>query len=74
MSDDGHLARQMEALPVQQIHGIAVGCNDVCCSADQRIAPVSGKDDGRCHGGLEQGIQVCETLDIEHVDLCAHND
>ena len=49
-------------------------CDYVGRSTDKSFASVGSEDDGRCHGGLEEGVEVGETLDIEHVNLVDEDD
>ena len=41
---------------------------------DKGFASVGGQHHRRCHGGLEEGVEVGETLDIEHMNLIDEDD
>ena len=49
-------------------------CNDIGRSTDKGFTSVSGQYHGRCHGRLEEGVEVGETLDVEHVNLIDEDD
>ena len=51
-----------------------MGCDYISCPTDKGFASVGGENDGRGHGRLEEGVEVGETLDIEHVDLVDEDD
>ena len=35
----------------------------------ERVTSVGGKNHSRCHGGLQEGVKVRETFDVQHVNL-----
>ena len=43
--------------------------SEVVSTSHRSLAAVRGENNGRCHWRLQQRIQVCETLDVEHVYL-----
>ena len=49
-------------------------CNDISRPTDKGFASVGGQHDGRRHGGLEEGVEVGEALDIEHMNLINEDD
>ena len=49
-------------------------CDDIGRSTDEGFSSVGGQHDGRGHGGLEKGVEVGETLDIEHMNLVDEDD
>jgi hypothetical protein len=46
-----------------------VWSDDISRSTHKRVASVGGKNHSRCHGGLQEGIEVRETFDVQHVNL-----
>lgn len=51
-----------------------MGSDYVDGPTDKSFASVGSKDDGRCQGGFEEGVEVGETFDIEHVNLVDEDD
>jgi hypothetical protein len=49
-------------------------CNDIGRPTDEGFASVGGQHHGRRHGGLEEGVEICEALDIEHMNLIDEDD
>jgi len=43
--------------------------DDISRPTHKRVASVGGKNHSRCHRGLQEGIEVRETLDVQHVNL-----
>src|SRR5579872_4015015 len=43
-------------------------------STNKSFASIGGKDHGGSHGGLEEGVEIGEAFDIEHVNLVNEND
>ena len=61
-------------VPVQEVDGDSVWRNNISRSTDKGFASVGGQNHCRRHGGLEEGVEVGETLDIEHVNLVDEDD
>ena len=49
-------------------------CDNVGRTADKGFTSVGGQHHGRCHGGFEERVEICETLDIEHMNLVDEDD
>ena len=49
-------------------------CNDIGRSTDQGGTPICGQYHSRCHGGLEEGVEVGETLDVKHMNFIDEDD
>lgn len=61
-------------IPVQEVDRNTVRSDYVRGSTDESFASVGGEYHGRCHGGLEEGVEVGERLDVEHVNLVDEDD
>ena len=59
----------MRDAPVQEVCGDAVRGDDIGRPFHERVSAVGGEDYGRRHWGLEEGIEVSETFDVQHVNL-----
>ena len=49
--------------------GNTVWHDDISRPTHKHVASVGGKNHSRCQGGLQERIEVCETLDVQHVNL-----
>ena len=58
-----------KGIPVEEVDRNSMRCLEVVSTSHRSLAAVRGEDNGRCHWRLQQRIQVCETLDVEHVYL-----
>jgi len=68
------MGQMRRGIPVQEVDRDSMWCNNISRSTDKGFASVGGQHNGRCHGGLEEGIEVGETLDIEHMNLIDEDD
>jgi len=51
-----------------------VWSDDISRPTHKRVASVAGKNHSRCHGRLQEGIEVRETFNVQHVNFINKND
>jgi hypothetical protein len=53
----------------KEIGGNTVGSADIVGATDDCVATVGGENDNRGDGRFEGTVQICEALNVEHVNL-----
>jgi len=56
-------------IPIQKVRRDTVRGNDVRRASYKRVSTIGSKDHRGRHRGFEQGIEVSEAFNVEHVDL-----